>query len=543
MTVDETQMNEREPSRKALHAARRMAGLVAGLVAALALTLAMMSLRLLLGVATAPELVGDRIAPLLPVNTFLYLLDLAGGYNELKQIGVVSVIAGQLAFGVLGGLWYATRTERARLPEATGRFGVNRRGLLFVGLFVGTLWLASIVLLWPVLGTHYAGRPPGQATVITALGLLFSYAVFGATLILTYGVMARHAPLDNADSARQPDGRRALLVAGAGVAVAIALGVVMRRLYGLATFSYDGTQYKGADVQAITPNERFYVVSKNVIDPNVERRLWRLEVTGMVESPQSFSYEALTAMAATTQETTLRCISNQTGGGLMSNAAWKGVPLKSLIEAARPKGTVLEVILHGADNYTDTVAFEKAMNPTTLAAFEMNGEPLPFNHGYPVRVIVPGLYGEKNVKWVTRIELVERDAKGFYERQGWGPNFVVPTSSRFDQPDDRQKFKLAALGAAFVTLRGVAHGGDRGIARVEISPDDGRTWREANVEHAQSPSAWSLWSYDWNPNAPGEYKLIVRATDGAGALQTPDERGIVPEGSTGYHKITVNIEA
>jgi DMSO/TMAO reductase YedYZ molybdopterin-dependent catalytic subunit len=159
----------------------------------------------------------------------------------------------------------------------------------------------------------------------------------------------------------------------------------------------------------------------------------------MVESPQSFSYEALTAMAATTQETTLRCISNQTGGGLMSNAAWKGVPLRSLIEAAKAEGNVLEVILHGADNYTDTVAFEKAMNPTTLVPpFEMNGEPLPFNHGYPVRVIVPGLYGEKNVKWVTRIELVERDAKGFYERQGWGPNFVVPTSSRFDQPDDRQ---------------------------------------------------------------------------------------------------------
>jgi DMSO/TMAO reductase YedYZ molybdopterin-dependent catalytic subunit len=536
-------MNEKEPRRNNSFAARYLAGAASGLVAALAMMLAMMSLRLLSGVATAPELVGDRIAPLLPVDTFLYLLDLAGGYNELKQIGVVSVIAGQLAVGLLGGLWYATRTERARLPEGTGRYSVNRRGLLFAGLFVGTLWLASIALLWPVLGTHYAGRPPGQATFITALGLLFSYAVFGATLILTYGATAHRAPLDSAAPALQSNGRRALLAAGAGVAVAIALGAVMRRLYGLATFSYDGTQYKGADVQAITPNERFYVVSKNVIDPRVERPLWRLEVTGMVESPQSFSYEVLTAMTATTQETTLRCISNQTGGGLMSNAAWKGVPLGSLIEAARPKGNVLEVILHAADNYTDTIAFEKAMNPTTLVAFEMNGQPLPFNHGYPVRVIVPGLYGEKNVKWVTRIELVERDAKGFYEQQGWGPNFVVPTSSRFDQPDDRQKFKLAAMATAVVTLRGVAHGGDRGIARVEISPDDGRTWQEANVEHARSPSAWSLWSYDWRPNAPGEYKLAVRATDGAGALQTPDERGIVPEGSTGYHKITVNIEA
>ncbi|MCA1614391.1 MAG: molybdopterin-dependent oxidoreductase, partial [Acidobacteria bacterium] len=300
--------------------------------------------------------------------------------------------------------------------------------------------------------------------------------------------------------------------------------------------------YKGADVQAVTPNERFYVVSKNVIDPRVERALWRLEVTGMVESPQSFSYDDLAAMTATVQETTLRCISNQTGGGLMSNAAWKGVPLKSLIEAAKPRRGVVEVVLHGADNYTDTFAFEKAMDPTTLVAFEMNGRPLPENHGYPVRVIVPGLYGEKNVKWVTRIELVDTDAKGFYERQGWGPNFVVPTSSRFDQPDDRQKIKLMTA-AAGVRLKGVAHGGDRGVSRVEVSTDGGRTWREAKVDYARSPSAWSLWSYDWRPREPGEYKLAVRATDGAGALQTPEERGIVPEGSTGYHHVTVNVEA
>ena len=92
-------------------------------------------------------------------------------------------------------------------------------------------------------------------------------------------------------------------------------------------------------------------------------------------------------------------------------------------------------------------------------------------------------------------------------------------------------------------LKGVAHGGDRGVARVEVSADDGRTWQEAKVDYARSPSAWSLWSYDWHPGAPGEYKLAVRATDGAGALQTPDERGIVPEGSTGYHKIIVKIEA
>jgi DMSO/TMAO reductase YedYZ molybdopterin-dependent catalytic subunit len=526
----------KEPGRKKF----LVAGLLAGLIATLTMTLAMMLLRLFFGVATPPELVGDRIAVLLSVETFLGLLSRAGGYNELKQIGVVSVLAGQFAVGVLGGLWYASLAGRARRDEPTGRFAADRRGLLFVALFVAALWVVSLALLWPVLGTHYGGRPPGQATLITALGLLFSYAVFGLTLILGHGVLTSPAPPRRPTPVGRPNARRAVLVAGAGVGVAVVLGAVMRRLYGLATFSYDGTQYKGADVQALTPNERFYVVSKNVIDPQVERGPWRLEVTGMVETSQSFSYDDLTAMSATTQETTLRCISDQPGGGLMSNAAWTGVPLKSLIEAAKPQPGVMEVVLYGADNYSDTFAFEKAMNPTTLVAFGMNGRPLPANHGYPVRVIVPGLYGEKNVKWVTRVELVAVDAKGFYEKQGWGPNFVVPTSSRFDQPDDKGKIQLAM--AAGVRLKGVAHGGDRGISRVEVSADDGRTWQEAKVDYARSPSAWSLWSYDWRPREPGEYKLAVRATDGAGTPQTKDDRGIVPEGSTGYHRITVNVE-
>ena len=232
----------------------------------------------------------------------------------------------------------------------------------------------------------------------------------------------------------------------------------------------------------------------------------------------------------------------QVGDGLMSNAFWKGVPMKTLIEAAGPKPGVVEVHLHGVDNYTDTFAIEKAMEPTTLVAYEMNGEMIPPRHGFPVRVIVPGLFGEKNVKWVTRIELVDHDAKGFYEQQGWGPNFVVPTTARFDVPDDQQKIKMA-MAAAGVALKGVAHAGNRGVSKVEVSADDGKTWNEAKIDHAQSPLAWVLWSYDWRPAQAGEYKLVVRATDGKGELQTERERGTAPEGATGYHKITTQIES
>ena len=124
------------------------------------------------------------------------------------------------------------------------------------------------------------------------------------------------------------------------------------------------------------------------------------------------------------------CISNGVGDALMSNAHWTGVPLKSLLEAAGPRSSAVEVLLRGADGYTDTIPLEKALDPTTLVVFQMNGEPLPRIHGFPVRLIVPGMYGEKNVKWVTGIEVVDHDAKGFYEQQGWGPDFVIPIRSR-----------------------------------------------------------------------------------------------------------------
>jgi len=500
------------------------------------MTLFLLLLRYLFGVATPSELVGDRIAPLLGVDRFLELLGLFGGYNNLKQIGVMSVIGGQLIVGALGGLIYAFIAAR---PQTTEARPAGNHGRLFIVIFVGLLWLVSIALLWPVLGTSYVGLPSEKGTIANAFGLLIAYSLYGMSLVMLYRKVLGRATSDGKVRDQGPMGRRAVLVAGVGAIVAVAVGGIMHRLYKIASFSYDGTRYKGADVQAITPNDRFYVVTKNVVDPDVTRSIWRLDISGLVERPRSYNFEELAAMPAATQETTLRCISNQVGDGLMSNAVWKGVPMRAVIEAAGAKRGVVEVRLHGVDNYTDTFAIEKAMEPTTLVAYQMNDEMIPQRHGFPVRVIVPGLFGEKNVKWVTRIELVDHDAKGFYEQQGWGPNFVVPTTARFDVPDGKQKIKLATT----VELKGIAHAGDRGVSKVEVSIDDGKSWNQAKISHEESPLAWVLWNYDWRPAQAGEYKLIVRATDGKGEVQTDKERGTAPEGATGYHKITTQIEA
>jgi DMSO/TMAO reductase YedYZ molybdopterin-dependent catalytic subunit len=328
-------------------------------------------------------------------------------------------------------------------------------------------------------------------------------------------------------------GGGALLVAGGGAEL-------LRKLYRVATFSYDGLQYKGRTVQPITPNDQFYCVTKNVVDPQVNAALWRLEVTGLVKTRQSYRIDRLKALPATTQETTLMCISNGLDAGLMSNAVWKGVPMGALLNAATPLPGAAKVRLHGVDNYTDTIPVEKAMDPTTLVVYEMNGEPLPHRHGFPARAIVPGYFGEKHVKWITRIEVADASAIGFYEKQGWGPDFIVPTRSRFDQPDHDSTFN-AQTAASGIAVRGVAFGGDRGISRVEVSFDDGANWQEAKLDYPGTKLTWALWSYDWRPKGAADYTLVVRATDGEGEVQEWDEERPFKSGTTGFHKIVVHV--
>jgi DMSO/TMAO reductase YedYZ molybdopterin-dependent catalytic subunit len=172
----------------------------------------------------------------------------------------------------------------------------------------------------------------------------------------------------------------------------------------------------------------------------------------------------------------------------------------------------------------------------------MNGVPLPHRHGYPARVVVPGYFGEKHVKWLTRIELTTGQAKGFYETQGWGPDFIVPTRSRIDVPDHNAVFSLGKLTPP-IEVKGVAFGGDRGISRVELSFDNGETWSDAEIYYSGGDLAWSLWSYRWQPEDADDYTLVVRATDGEGDVQEWEEGRGPFSGVTGFHKIVVHATA
>jgi len=521
------------------HAAGRWqaigAGALAGLIAALAMTALMALTRLLLGVPSPAEMLGDVVIPGLSLDQFFQLIGRFDGGNGIKKAGISSVLAGQLVAGLLAGVVYGALS-------VPGRSGNGRRGRIFVVIAGLVAWLGTIIPLRAVLFTNYRGLPAGPAVALTASALLLTYACCGVVLVLAYRAMV--APPSTSGAAETPSGelvgRRVLLVAGAGVVTAAVSGGLLRLLYGRSTLHYDGTRYRGPDIQPITPNDRFYRVTKNILDPDVARATWRLRVDGRVGNPRTYTFAELTALpAVTTQEATISCISNDIGDGLASNAIWRGVPLRALLEVAGMEQPPAKIVFYGADNYVDTILPDKALDSTTFVAWEMNGAPLPQRHGYPVRVVVPGRFGEKSVKWVTRIEVVDHDVKGFYERQGWGPTFITQTFSRFDEPFTGQTLKATS---APIRLHGVAFGGDRGISRVEISADDGKTWREARFDYQTAKVAWTLWSLDWQPSAPGEYKLAVRAVDGTGTYQTSDTRGIAPDGATGYHRIMVRVE-
>src|SRR5881398_2182148 len=466
-----------------------LVGLLAGLIAGIAMTVVMLVLACF-GVATPLAIIGDRLSVFIKPGPFLSIMGRVGGYNHLKQLGVGSTMAGQLVVSALGGavfgLFMRSNPQR-RVTAAT------------MSIFVALPIIAIAIVLWPVLGTSYIGLPIASAGAITLIGFALSVLAFERTLVGSFHFLTRPEAGAESGEFTPAIGRRALILGGLGVLIAGGGVGLLRRLYRIATFSYDGTQYKGRIVQPITPNDLFYCVTKNVIDPRVNVDLWLLEVNGLVQNPATYRFQDLKGFNQVEQETTLMCISNGLDAGLISNAVWKGITLCDLIDPAGPLSNATRVRLCGVDNYTDTIPLEKALDPTTILASAMNGVDLPHRHGYPLRAIVPGYFGEKHVKWLTRIELTGADAKGFYETQGWGPDFITPTRSRIDVPDNESWIKLADAKRG-VPIKGVAFGGDRGISRLEMSFDDGESWDDATIHYPGTKLTWSLWSHDWQPD-------------------------------------------
>jgi DMSO/TMAO reductase YedYZ molybdopterin-dependent catalytic subunit len=284
----------------------------------------------------------------------------------------------------------------------------------------------------------------------------------------------------------------------------------------------------------ITPTEDHYTVSKNLFAPNVRERGWTLRIVGQVERELELTLADLRALPSVTRPSTLMCVSNTVGGDLIGTSEWTGVRLADLLEAAGVRPGANELVLRAADNYSDSFPLEDAVRDGTIVAYLQNGEPLTAAHGFPARVLVPGIYGMKNVKWVQEIELTDEDHLGYWQVRGWSDVATVKTMSRIDTE------RATRLDDGRVAVGGIAYAGLRGVAGVEVSLDDGATWTAARVEPAPNELSWVRWVAVLETRA-ARFDLRVRAIEPDGTVQTDQRTRPLPDGADGHHQVRIDV--
>ncbi|MFJ8829851.1 sulfite oxidase [Micromonospora aurantiaca] len=287
----------------------------------------------------------------------------------------------------------------------------------------------------------------------------------------------------------------------------------------------------------VTPNREFYRIDTALVVPQVDPVTWRLRIHGRVRNPIELSFDDLLARPMVERYVTLACVSNEVGGDLIGNARWLGVPIKELLDEADPADGADQVVGRAVDGWTcGTPTSVLRDGRDALLAVGMNGEPLPIQHGFPVRMVVPGLYGYVSAcKWLTELELTSfADFDAYWVPRGWSAQGPVKTQSRIDTPRPRSR-----PAAGPVTVAGVAWAQHRGIRRVEVRVDGG-AWQEATLAPAVSADTWVQWSWRWDAT-PGEHTLQVRATDTTGETQTEQPAPVAPDGATGWHTVRVTV--
>src|ERR671916_282495 len=290
-----------------------------------------------------------------------------------------------------------------------------------------------------------------------------------------------------------------------------------------------------------TPNEDFYLIDTAISSPRINRDSWTLSIQG-TDNPIELSYDDLLSLPTREADITLSCISNEVGGGLISNARWTGVLLSDVLQEAglsqdKIASASEQLVGRSIDDWTSGFPTEIAFDGReALVAFGMNDEELPLKNGYPVRLVVPGLYGYVSAtKWLTEIELTDWGFDAYWIKRGWSKEGPIVTQSRIDTVSDDN-----TVSAGTHPVGGVAWAPHRGIDRVEVSTDDGETWNDARLAAQLDADVWRQYVYDWEAE-PGEYTLKVRATDGEGETQTEEEAAPQPSGATGYHTIKTTV--
>jgi DMSO/TMAO reductase YedYZ molybdopterin-dependent catalytic subunit len=286
----------------------------------------------------------------------------------------------------------------------------------------------------------------------------------------------------------------------------------------------------------ITPNSDFYRIDTALSFPRISLAKWKVDIRGMVDKQLSFTYDELLARPQIEKVITLACVSNEVGGEYISNAKFRGVMLADLLQEAGVQQGAQQVFSTSLDGWTCGFPVAAASDRDAMIALGMNGEALPLEHGFPARLVVPGLYGYVSAtKWLKTIELTTWDAaEGFWVPRGWARDAPIKTQSRIDVPRDGER-----VAAGKSKIAGIAWAQHRGVKTVEVRIDNGR-WQVAELGSDVSDDAWRQWVLDWDAK-PGTHTIQVRATDKPGDTQTADVAPPDPDGATGYHTRRVQV--
>jgi DMSO/TMAO reductase YedYZ molybdopterin-dependent catalytic subunit len=488
----------------------------------------------------------------------------------------------ELATGITGGRslvvavgdWVINHAPNALVEFGKRNFGTDDKAVLVTMIVVLSLFFGALVGLvarrhfvlaavgiatFAVMGflaaladpLHHAGSAAFAAVVGVAAGVAVLWVLLGAVrpLRATSGETTAAAGLD----------RRAFLGLAAGAAVVAAGSALVgrsllesgtrtvaaaRRVLHLppaGTPVAPPTAAMDVGVNGVTPlvtaNADFYRIDTALTFPQIDYQQWRLRIHGMVDTPFTVSFDDLAAMELIEQYATIQCVSNDVGGSLVSTAAWRGVRLSDLLARAGVAGNADQVVGRSVEGFTVGFPTTAALDDRgAMVAIGMNGAPLPIEHGFPARLIVPGLYGYVSAtKWLSEIELTRFDRyDAYWVQRGWAQQGPIDTQSRIDVPSEQR-----AVRAKTVPVAGVAWAPTRGIAKVEVQIDDG-PWHEATLADALSVDTWRQWVYRWDAR-PGPHRLRVRATDSTGEVQDGQDQPPGPSGATGYHTINVVV--
>lgn len=509
------------------------------------------------------------------------LAALVGVVAAMATLGIAEVVAlfvaaGSSPLAAVGSLVIDIVPSWVK-DTAIALFGTGDKAALIVGLGILVLLLALAI------GVLQFRRPPLGLVALGVVGLVATIAattraestafwavptVIGmivGIVVLHFGTRRLHQWVDAAANADARPGlvglsRRGFIGFGGATAAAALIVGVAARMVNSATTAVTAVREgltlpapvttaapvpAGAELdvegisQLFTPNLEFYRIDTALQVPLIDPRDWVLRVTGMVEEEVELTLAELLDLPLIQTDVTLACVSNEVGGGLIGNARWTGYPIRDLLARAQPLADADMVLSRSVDGFTASTPLSilQEEDRDAILAVSMNGDALPLEHGFPVRMVVPGLYGYVSAtKWVTELKLTRfADETAYWTTRGWDAKGPIKTSSRIDVPTGN-----ATIAAGHVAIAGVAWSQHTGIEKVEVRVDNG-AWTEATLAEAISLDTWVQWVYDWEAE-PGSYVLQVRATDLSGKTQSGTEVFVAPNGSEGWHTIDVRVD-